>query len=445
MVCSVATLMAAKANKKISITVGAETRSYWLYVPSNVKADAPLVISMHGTGGSCTDKAPFRTDVSDKYGCIVAYPQGENMTFPAFGNATLPGWHSTGVYTKDIDFLKAIIDDVDQQYSVDRKRIYCCGFSNGGMMTYTVANVCSDIFAAFASISGFPLNEFHLHHTSVRPFPFLHIHGKADDFVKYSLMPTIVDNIVARNGCNPVPVVKTVSGKYKKSVYEATEGSFPYVYYEVDGMGHNDFTANTEDGNSAITMWKFFSQYTLDTERDETLRWRPNIEQEGWVPKSHGWTIAPTGTTVLQFGKDQKTDANQNVYRSLQFETGKYKLLLHAEGPEGKTVKVRISKLTGTKKAVLDELVPIGQDAMLVFEVTDGWGEYKLAITHDKADGEVAFSGLAIHTATDEEFTSVTSMRQTVADGTAYDLLGRRVMASPVNGLLIKGGKKVMK
>ena len=101
------------------------------------------------------------------------------------------------------------------------------------MNAYALANACSDVFAAFASISGFPLNEYHLRHTGKRPVPFLHIHGKNDDFVKYTLMPTIVDEMVARLGANHLPVKTSISGKYDKSVYKVAEGSSPYVCYEI--------------------------------------------------------------------------------------------------------------------------------------------------------------------------------------------------------------------
>lgn len=435
-------VMAAKVEKNVNIKVGNDTRTFKLYVPNNVKADAPLVFSLHGTGGSSNDKAPFRSDVADKYGCIVVYPQGQTINFPVFGG-DLPGWRSTGEYTQDIDFFKAIIEEVNKTYPIDRKRIYCCGFSNGGMMTYTVANQCSDIFAAFASISGFPLNEFHLHHTSARPFPFLHIHGKADDFVKYSLVPTIVDNIVARNGCNPVAEVKTVSGKYRKSVYAATEGSFPYIYYEIDGMGHNDFTNNTEDNSSAITMWKFFSQYTLDTERDETLKWRPNIDAENWTPKSHGWTFAPTATsTLLKFGSLTKTDANQNVYQSLQFEDGKYKMTFRAEveKEEGETeeptgtVKISLKKNGKSVYPLKSQEVEINKDVTLLFETTGGWAEYTFTAARGTAKGKVNFKNLEIHTATEDEWTSISDVNASSsfnAQNTAiYTLDGKQVSTS---------------
>ena len=75
--CSALLLQAAKVNKEVTIKVGSDTRKYWLYVPTNVKENCPFVLSLHGAGGHDTDKSPFRTDVADKVGCIVAYPQGK--------------------------------------------------------------------------------------------------------------------------------------------------------------------------------------------------------------------------------------------------------------------------------------------------------------------------------------------------------------------------------
>lgn len=53
------------------------------------------------------------------------------------------GWTSTGEENFDTEFLKAVVEDVDAKYTLDRQRLYCCGFSNGGMMTYVMANTCS--------------------------------------------------------------------------------------------------------------------------------------------------------------------------------------------------------------------------------------------------------------------------------------------------------------
>lgn len=427
----------AKTDEMRTVTVNGVTRSYWLYVPDKVSASAPLVLSLHGTGSHATDKSPFRTSVADQVGCIVAYPQGENIFFPVFAS-TLPGWHATGEDSKDIDFFKAVINDVAAHFSIDRKRVYCCGFSNGGMMTYTAACVVSDVFAAFSSISGYPINEFHLHQTGPRPVPFLHIHGKADDFVRYRHMPVIVDNMVARNGCNPVPK-KTRGTGYDKSVYEATEGSFPYVYYEIDNMGHNDFTSQTEDGNSAMTMWKFMSQYTLDSPRDTTLVWQPHIEAVGWDPTAHGFDMN-NATTLLNFGGEQSTWDNQNVYHSLQLRAGHYQLSFHAEGNTSARITVQLKSIADGK-TYLDKTMSCG-DVAVNFSVDKDWAEYQLTILRSSALEAIKLSNLSIHTA--ETSTGITVIRPNDQPALYYTLNGNRTNASQ-RGIIIKqqGGRTV--
>lgn len=395
---------AAKVEKTVNLTVNGKSRSYLLYVPANVQENAPLVFSLHGTGGHSSDKAPMGSDVSDANGFIVVYPQGSNIYFPVFGG-TLPGWQSTGdeKSMEDVAFFKAIIEDVAKTYTIDRKRIYCCGFSNGGMMTYSQTNTCADVFAAFASISGFQLNEFHLHHTGARPVPFLHIHGKNDNFVDIARMPTIVDEMVARLGANPVPVVTKEAGKYTKSVYEATEGGFPYIYYVIDGMGHEAYTNKTPEGHSGKTIWNFMKQYTLDSPRDETLKWRPNVETEGYVPSEHGWII--TGKSML-FGDDpNNTSKNiQNVYHSFQLVKGNYKLCFKSQGAEG-TITVTIKKYTGNKAEVLNRTVKVGEDATIVFAYNDDdFAECRFRLS---STVNVSITDLALYSATDEELSSV--------------------------------------
>lgn len=443
-VVSVASVKAASKtiDQTVDITVGGETRTYRLYVPKGCKAGAPLVIAMHGASGSKDDQSPRFNEIADTAKFVVAYPQGKLIYFPVFGG-TVTGWDATGEDNAEAAFLRAIIDDLVEDYEIDRRRVYCCGFSNGGMNTYAMSNACSDVFAAFAAISGFPLNEFHLRHVGKRPVPFLHIHGKNDDFVRYRLMPTIVDEMVARLGANPVPVKKTVKGKYDKSIYEAMEGSFPYIYYEIDGMGHNDFTQNTEDGNSSLTMWKFFRKYTLDTPCDTTLKWMPRLETEGFNPKEHGWTVN-TGKTLLSFGQGSKTDANQNVYPSLQFTNGHYKLCFHSEGEAGKTVGVKLQRLQPSK-SVFNTTVAVGEDATIYFDITNSnFGQYKITFTRPTAADEITISNLCIYALTDEEAVGVTMVPCTSkSDDLCYTLDGLQIN-HPTKGFIIKDGKKII-
>ena len=381
-------------DQNVNISIGGETRNYQLYVPSTAQANCPLVLSLHGANGASTNYSPFGKEVADEAGCIVVYPQGKTTSFPIGFGGYATGWTATGENNFDVEFLKAVIEDVASKYQIDRKRIYCCGFSNGGMMTYAMANACSNEIAAFASISGYPINEFHLRHTGDRPVPFLHIHGKADDFVLYAKMPTIVDEMVARLGANPVPT-KTIGNGYTKSVYGAGDGSFPYVYYEIDGMKHEAYTANTEDGHSGKTMWNFFKQYTLDSPYDETLKWAPRIDENGYNPAQHGWT-KNSGTTLLQFGGAQYTTENKNVYHSLQFNGGSYNLSFKSTGTAGKTIGVKIEKLTSPNSVVLNTTVNVGETVELPFTVTGGWGEYKLTMTRPSASDAITITDLVV-------------------------------------------------
>jgi poly(3-hydroxybutyrate) depolymerase len=385
-------LHAAKENTEKSITVNGTARKYVLYVPDNVKAKPAVVFSLHGASGHDTDRLPFRTSVADAKGCIVVYPQGVNQYFPVLGGS-VTGWNSTGTANEDLDFFKAVIEDVAKSYSIDRARIYCCGFSNGGMMTYSNVSSASDVFAAYASISGFQLNEFHQRITGARPVPFLHIHGKADGFVKYACMPVIRDNMVARCGCNPVPKVTTVSGRYTKSIYEAGEGGFPYVYYEVDDMGHSDYTDRTDDGNSALTMWNFISQYALTDACDKTLKWRLNIDAEGFKPEQHNWKVN-AARTLFEYGTPKKADnADNNVYPSLQFEAGNYKLCFATTGTAGNKIYVKVETLDG-KTTLFSKWGKVGETVVMPFTVT-AYAEYKITIVKTAATDK--FTTFAFH------------------------------------------------
>ena len=179
-------------------------------------------------------------------------------------------------------------------------------------------------------------------------------------------------------------------------------------------------------------MWNFFKQYTLDTPCDITLKWRPNIDAEGYEPTKHGWRMN-ISSYVLLFGTDTKTDANQNVYRSLQFKDGNYKLCCHVEGAEGTEVTFKIQLNSGKKTAVLNEKVTKDGDVTLCFNVAGGWGEYKLQVIRKDNTANVKITNLAIYSATDEEM-SVEDVK------TPADFRNARVYS--LNGVALNGARE---
>lgn len=401
-------------NKSHEITVNNEKRSYVLYIPANLKANPELVFSLHGANNSANYGRPDYKDVSDNNGFVVVYPQGQTQNFYLAG-MNGAGWDATGENNKEIAFFKAIIADVKSKgININEKKIYCSGFSNGGMMTYAASNAASDVFAAFASISGFPVNEYHLRHTSIRPVPFLHIHGGKDDFVNVAWYPIVRDVMVTRNGCNPVAKESTGSAKtvdgtsttYTKYEYAAGDGGFPYIYYNVAAMGHNDFCTIGSKSSSQV-MWEFMSQYSLDSSCDKTLKWQEQVDANGYAPLSHGWDLV-NGST-LSYGKAQAANnADHNVYYDIQLEAGSYEIRVKSSGNNKITVKLE----TIGGASVVNEPVNVGTDATIPFTTT-AYGQYKITFTKGNTDDKLL--SLAIYEASGSSTPSVDGINLTAS------------------------------
>lgn len=383
-----------------TLNIDGTDRTYLLYVPTTVSANPALVMSLHGANNHSQDFMPFKTEYAETAGCIVAYPQGAGQNFPIFGSNPVPGWDADagpdGQYvlknTADEKFLRAILKDIAKSYKYDSKRVYCCGFSNGGMMTYAASVVMSDVFAAFASCSGFPVNEFHHYTWGPRPVPFLHIHGKNDNMVNYNLLPMIRDCMVARNGCNPVPQTTEVSGKYIKKVYKGISGrTFDYTTIEVDGLGHYYASENLENYNTSKVLWEFFNNYTLDSPYDSNFAWGLNFDANGFDPQNQGWDIAVNSAkTYYTFGH---TDYNQystrNAYPAVQFATGTYKVTFNSSGTSGNKLYLKLTGLTNDSNVKLCGYTTIGSGEATAYFTIYTYAEYKLDYVKENASDKL--------------------------------------------------------
>ncbi len=190
-------------------------------------------------------------------------------------------------------------------------------------------------------------------------------------------------------------------------------------------------------------MWNFFKQYTLDTPCDTTLKWRPRIEQEGYNPK--GWTMN-SSTILLRFGTAQYNTTNQNVYYSLQFDNGNYKLHFKAESDDNKEISVKLQKLTGNKNLILDSTIVANGEANLYFKVEDGWGEYKLTITRPSSSDVIKITDIVVNSVTADEY--ITSSIQSysvphISDNELYTLSGVKVKEAKAGNIYIKNNKKI--
>lgn len=367
------------------INVEGVDRKYWLYVPENVKngthQNVAVVFALHGGG---EDYEPTHSgqlnfnSLADANNFVVVYPRAAEHLFPHFNSNKARAWEATGYANNDTKLFEKIIEALKTNtdgFSIDEKKVYMAGFSVGGMMAYATANVLSKKFAAFASIAGLPMNEVHQRTHSDRPVPFLHVHGTKDDFVRYDRMPTIVDNMLTRNGLSYTPTatvegdadIWSTSGKtrYKKFAYGNEEAgaenktATPYIYYQIGtgmtagdtGMGHNHW-CNIGGKDVKQVMWEFFKGRTVPaTIPTNQVEFKADINTDtdanNAIARQHGW-LTNTSTGILaQYGESGGyTRTNQNVYHSIQLKPDTHFISFNVTGSNSENyVRVRVAKL----------------------------------------------------------------------------------------------------
>lgn len=343
-----------------TVEVNGTTRQYDVYAPEGITSSESskvgVVISLHGASNDYWNgRVDFNSIAETEKNVegkkfVVVYPRGLMRQL----RGQERGWETyTESNTEDVEFFKAIVTELKKTYTVDDKRIYLAGFSNGGMMAYKAAHQAADFFAAFASVGGYPVNESHLFHAGKQPTPFIHIQGKADGIFPNSTYPlnVITHNMVYRNGArfNPwtedpdetqdggmVTSPKDGEGKdiIDKDCHAALPGGAAFYMYKVAGMGHTwtyDWDGDKKD-DVAATMWKFFNKDGIKNSIDQTLKFRINDSGFWSQASSLGFDNVNTGTSVLSYGGRRKTGSgsdsydkdtnNNNIWHSLQFQGG---------------------------------------------------------------------------------------------------------------------------
>ncbi|MBU2097734.1 MAG: alpha/beta fold hydrolase [Gammaproteobacteria bacterium] len=199
-----------------SLSIDAGRGDVPLFVPADYAANAPapLIVLLHGYGSSGLQQNGYMriSELVDRYGFVLATPDGTQETQGR--NARF--WNASeaccNFYDNDLDdaaYVLAIINAVKASYSIDARRVYLIGHSNGGFMSYRTAHTYPDVIAGIASLAGAeattelpaPTNPVHI----------LQIHGTADGTIAYdggdiqgNRYPSAVETVsrwAAYNGC----------------------------------------------------------------------------------------------------------------------------------------------------------------------------------------------------------------------------------------------------
>jgi polyhydroxybutyrate depolymerase len=150
----------------VTLTSGGHARSALLSRPPDAGA-VPLVVMLHGTGGSAAfaaDETGWAAFAADR-GFAVAFPDGlpvdpdappRFLSNPQRWNdgSSRPG-DFPHADTDDVTFLADLIGELTIRRGIDPHRVYLTGFSNGAGMAFRFAAERGDLLAAVAPLAGY--------------------------------------------------------------------------------------------------------------------------------------------------------------------------------------------------------------------------------------------------------------------------------------------------
>ena len=265
-----------------SIVSSGQEREYILYVPKSYDPakPAPLVISLHG--GSvwpAVQRDMSRWNMAaENHGVIVVYPLGRGI-FPAWQmRIREPG------QPRDVRFIADLIDTIAGAYTIDPRRIYADGLSNGAGMAFVLSCALADRIAAVGMVSSALLIPFESCDND-RPVPLIAFHGTHDPVAPYNggtswVAPGTFPSVSSfaadwsrRNRCAPNPVESSVAADVSRRAYHRCAEGADVVLYTIRGGGHTWpgggpvpewFMGPTSHSvNATEEIWAFFRDHPL--------------------------------------------------------------------------------------------------------------------------------------------------------------------------------------
>jgi len=248
------------------------SRHYLLHVPPSYQTGTavPLVINFHGFNSNSQQEENLTgmSAKADQEGFIVVYPDGLNSTW-------YPGHGTDG--EADLTFIRELITTLQSQYSIDPKRIYATGISNGGGMTNRVGCDLADTIAAIAPDSG--AYNFWQDCSPTRPMPVMAFHGLDDSIIPYAgatpnlMLPPIEDWAAAwaaRNGCDASPIITTPADTVTLRTWPNCADQADVLLYSLANHGHSwpgsaimPPSITSQAINATDLMWEFFANHPL--------------------------------------------------------------------------------------------------------------------------------------------------------------------------------------
>ena len=202
----VARIKANNARALERFKVSAEGAKVLVFKPAkgDPRKPAPLIVALHGSGGTADAFAPVWRGVASDLGAVLAVPQGLNPAGPGFD------W---GVVEQGSHLVRRAIEKARAEAAIDESSIVLAGFSNGASQAFIQGLQDPDRFAGILSVSGF-YDERVAPVPSGRRLPrFAILNGERDE--------------EAANNRRGAAALRAAGGKVKLSIYPGLGHAFP--------------------------------------------------------------------------------------------------------------------------------------------------------------------------------------------------------------------------
>ena len=255
------------------IRQGETTREYLLQVPDSYSAleSTPLILNLHGYGDNVDDYREYVGEetglqlLADQREFFVAYPQayllkgGERYWQPGDNG-------EQDIALNDIYYIERVLADIKAEYNIDEEQIFALGFSNGGMMAYSLGCNRGDVFAAVGGMATTMIpEECNKNHTP----SIIAFHGTDDSVLPYEgnaawqAVPDVMEFWVDHNDLSTQDLQSTTydEGAVRHDVYPGDEASV--VLYTIEGGGHVWFSNNINGLSPNEILWDFLEDIRL--------------------------------------------------------------------------------------------------------------------------------------------------------------------------------------
>ena len=261
------------------IEVQGARREYLLHIPAKLPESPALIINFHGFGDCANSHAASvgefygLNNLADNAGFVVAYPQA--MVREKGDPYWEPGDNGDDIEVNDVLFTRHLVADIESKLSINPSRVFAAGYSNGGMMAYSLACVASDLFPAVGIMSGVMLGDSC---DAPGATSVIHFHGTADNVIPLDGggdYPSVLETIEFWRDHNGIPAESLIttslqSGAVDRDLYTGGRENTVVALYVVNREygkegGHVWFSEAIEGMTPSEIMWQFFLEASSET------------------------------------------------------------------------------------------------------------------------------------------------------------------------------------